>query len=50
MDADLFRKGERAVFIYGFAKNDRANISADEETQFKRAARYALPLTGAANE
>jgi hypothetical protein len=26
----LFRRGERAFFAYGFAKNDRANIRHDE--------------------
>jgi hypothetical protein len=41
----LFHKGERAVFIYGFAKSARANIDADEEKQFKEAARYVLRLT-----
>ena len=40
------RRGERAVFAYGFAKSDRANIDADEETQFKQAAHYVLRLTG----
>ena len=41
----LFRQGERAVFIYGFAKSERANINADEEKQFKEAARHVLALT-----
>jgi hypothetical protein len=41
----LFRRGERAVFTYGFAKSDRANIDADEEKQFKEAARHVLRLT-----
>lgn len=41
----LFRLGERAVFVYGFAKNERANIDADEERQFKEAARHVLRLT-----
>ena len=26
----LFRKGETAIFFYGFAKNERDNIAADE--------------------
>ena len=41
----FFRRGERAVFTYGFAKSERANIDADEEKQFKEAARHVLPLT-----
>jgi hypothetical protein len=41
----LFRRGGRAVFIYGFAKSQQANISADEEEQFKEAAKHVLPLT-----
>jgi len=41
----LFRRGERAVFAYGFAKSDRANIDDDEEKQFKEAARHVLQLT-----
>ena len=41
----LFREGERAVFMYGFAKSERANIDNDEEKQFKEAARHVLRLT-----
>jgi hypothetical protein len=41
----LFRRGERAVFVYGFAKSERENIDADEEKQFKEAARHVLRLT-----
>jgi hypothetical protein len=41
----FFRRGERAVFAYGFAKSARANIDADEEKQFKEAARHVLRLT-----
>jgi hypothetical protein len=41
----FFRRGERAVFAYGFAKSDRANIDADEEKQFTEAARHVLLLT-----
>jgi hypothetical protein len=43
----FFRRGQRAVFAYGFAKSDRANISADEEKQFKEAAHHVLRLTEA---
>ena len=41
----FFRRGERAVFVYGFAKSDEANIDADEEKEFKEAARHVLRLT-----
>jgi hypothetical protein len=41
----FFRRGERAVFAYGFAKSDRSNIDADEKKQFKEAARHVLRLT-----
>ena len=41
----LFRRGGRAVFVYGFPKSQRANISADEEEQFKEAAKHVLALT-----
>jgi hypothetical protein len=41
----FFRRGERAVFAYGFAKSDKANIDDDEEKQFKEAARHVLQLT-----
>ena len=41
----LFRHGDRAVFIYGFAKSARENIRVDEEKEFKEAARHVLALT-----
>ena len=41
----FFRRGKLAVFAYGFAKNDRANIDAYEEKQFKEAAHHVLGLT-----
>ena len=41
----LFRHAERAVFIYGFPKSQRANIGADEVEQFKEAARHVSSLT-----
>jgi hypothetical protein len=41
----FFRRGTRAVFAYGFAKSDRANIDANEEKQFKEAAHHVLRLT-----
>ena len=36
----LFGQGKRAVFVYAFAKSERANIGAYEEKQFKEAARH----------
>lgn len=41
----FFRQGERAVFVYGFAKSERRNIDAEEEKEFKEAARHVLRLT-----
>ena len=41
----LFRQGDRAVFVYGFAKSERDNIRADEEKEFKEAAKHVLALT-----
>ena len=41
----FFRRGERAVFAYGFAKSDRANLDAAEEKHFKEAASHVLRLT-----
>ena len=41
----LFRRGVRAFFVYGFAKSQRANISNDEEEQFKEASKHVLALT-----
>ena len=41
----LFRRREKAFFVYGFSKSQRANIDADEEKEFKEAAKYVLALT-----
>ncbi len=41
----LFRRGAKAFFVYGFAKNRRVNIHGDEEEQFKEAAKIVLALT-----
>jgi hypothetical protein len=41
----VFRAGDRAIFVYGFAKSQKANIDKDEEQVFKRAARHLLALT-----
>jgi len=39
------KRGDRAVFLYGFAKNERSNIDADELEGFRRLARGYLGLT-----
>jgi hypothetical protein len=41
----LFRRRAKAVFVYGFAKSQRANIDNDEKEQFKQAAKHVLALT-----
>jgi hypothetical protein len=41
----LFRSGAKAFFVYGFSKNQRANIDDDERKQFKEAAKLVLALT-----
>lgn len=38
----VFRRGERAFFVHGFAKKDRANIKQNEERAFKRLAAELL--------
>nr|WP_314251797.1 type II toxin-antitoxin system RelE/ParE family toxin [Eikenella halliae] len=37
----LFKHGERAFFMYAFAKSDRENITAQELADLKTLARYA---------
>jgi hypothetical protein len=43
----FFRDGERAVFAFGFAKNSKANLDADELAAFRKAAKIVLGLTQA---
>ena len=38
-------KGNRWVFVYGFAKNERSNIDKDEEEALKKLATHLLSLT-----
>ena len=38
----FFRVETRAVFAFGFAKNDGANLEEDEEAAFKKAAKLVL--------
>jgi hypothetical protein len=40
----LFRRGERAVFAYGFAKKDQDNIKSDELKAFRKLADVLLGL------
>lgn len=44
----LFRQGERAIFAYGFAKNDRDNIDRNELAAFRKAAALFLGFDKAA--
>ena len=41
----FFRRGAQAFFVYGFSKSQRANVSDQEERQFKEAAKIVLSLT-----
>ncbi len=43
----LYRKGERAFFVYGFAKNDRDNVEPYEVAEFKKAAKALFALSAA---
>lgn len=41
----LYRHGERAFFVFGFAKSGQDNISAEEEAMFKQLAHQVLALS-----
>lgn len=41
----LYRKGDKAFFVYGFPKSDLGNIREDEQEQFKKAAKSILALS-----
>jgi hypothetical protein len=43
----FFRAETRAVFVFGFAKSDRANLDDDEEAVFKKAAKLVLEFSEA---
>ena len=43
----LFRKEDRAVFVYGFEKKDRANLKSDELEAFRELALLILGYTEA---
>ena len=42
-----YRTGERAIFLFGFAKSDRDNIDPRQTADFKAAAQDVLALTEA---
>ena len=39
-----YRRGDRAVFLYGFAKSERENLNDDELTYWQRVGRAYLAL------
>ena len=39
-----YRQGDRAVFLYGFAKNERANLDDDELAYWRQIGRGYLAL------
>lgn len=41
----IFRSGERAIFVSGFAKNDKANLNALELAELKKAAKQVLAVS-----
>ena len=41
----FFRSGDRAIFVAGFAKNDKANLNALELAEFRKAAKLALAVS-----
>lgn len=41
-----FKKDDKALFIYGFAKNDKSNINEDEEKLCKKIADVFLSWSG----
>jgi hypothetical protein len=43
----LFRQGSRAFFVYGFAKNEQANIDQSDERDFKKLAERLLNASDA---
>lgn len=41
----LYRKEDKAFFVFGFPKSEQGNIREDEEIQFKKMAKQVLALT-----
>ena len=40
----FFRQGDRTVFVFGFAKKDKANLTAHELATYRNAAHIVLDL------
>lgn len=43
----LFKIGNRAVFVFGFAKSDKSNLSKTELVEFRKVAKIILALSDA---
>lgn len=41
----MYRQGDKAFFVFGFPKNELANIQADDAAQFKKAAKHVLGMS-----
>ena len=41
----MYRKDDKAFFVFGFPKSEQDNIREDEEVQFKKMAKQVLALT-----
>ncbi len=41
----IFRHGDKAFFVYGFAKSEKENLDKDEITIFKKSAKALLDLS-----
>jgi hypothetical protein len=41
----LYRQGDKAFFVYGFAKSERANIGDAEELEFKKMAKVTFAFS-----
>lgn len=43
----LYRRGDKAFFVYGFSKNERENIDKAEEKEFKALAKVTFAFSEA---
>jgi len=43
----MYRQADKAFFVFGFPKNELANIRGDELVQFKKAAKHVLGMSDA---
>ena len=41
----FYRSGDKAFFMFGFAKSDQSNLEKHEEVQFRKAAAHVLTLS-----